>query len=80
VVVLGVRPDGPADQGGLEIGMVITDLAGRRVDSLADARAALEAREKGRDLLLRVLRGAKREFRVIPKTEAEVPDQPATPR
>jgi len=73
LVVTGVTTDGPADKGGLEIGMVITDLAGRRVDSLDDARKALSERPKDRDLLLRVLRGAKPEFRVIP--DASIKEQ-----
>jgi len=32
------RADGPADRGGLEIGMVITDAAGRKVANLVDFR------------------------------------------
>jgi serine protease Do len=65
LVVVGVEPGGPADRGGIEIGMVITDAANRRVESLADFRDALANRPKDRDLLLRILRGFKAEFRVI---------------
>ena len=61
----GVEPDGPADRGGLEIGMVITDAANRKVASLADFREALANRPAGRDLLVRILKGTKAEFRVI---------------
>ena len=63
--VTGVEPDGPADRGGLEIGMVITDAAGRKVASLVDFREALANRPPNRDLLVRILKGAKAEFRVI---------------
>ena len=65
LVVIGVEPDGPADRGGLEIGMVITDSAGRKVSGLADFRASLANRPEGRDLLVRILKGSKAEFRVI---------------
>ena len=41
--VRGIEPGGPADQAGLEIGMVITDAGGRAVRSLGDFRAALRA-------------------------------------
>ncbi|MEO6809079.1 MAG: PDZ domain-containing protein, partial [Isosphaeraceae bacterium] len=65
LVVRGVEPQSPADQGGLEIGMVITDVAGHRVETLADLRAALAHRPADRDLILHVLKGKKAEFRVI---------------
>ena len=55
---------GPADRGGLEIGMVITDAAGRKVANLVEFREALANRPAGRDLLVRILKGAKAEFRV----------------
>jgi serine protease Do len=72
LVVTGVEPDGPADRGGLEIGMVITDAANHHVSSLADFREALTNRPKDRDLLVRILRGGKAEFRVIlDKTDRE---------
>ncbi len=63
--VRGVEPGGPADQAGLEIGMVITDAGGRAIHSLADFRAALARRPADRDLILRILRGSKAEFRVF---------------
>ncbi len=65
LVVLGVEPGGPADQGGLEIGMLVTDAATRRVETLAGFREALARRDKARDLVIRVLRGSKAEFRVL---------------
>jgi serine protease Do len=65
VLVRGVEPDGPADRCGLEIGMLITDVGAQRVESLADFRAALAKRPEGRDLVVRVRRGPKAEFRVI---------------
>ena len=65
LVVVGVEPDGPADRCGLELGMVITDVADRRVASLADIRSALARHPPGRDLVLRILKGSKPEFRVL---------------
>ncbi len=65
LIVTGVEPDGPADRGGLELGMVVTDAGGRKVANLAEFRGALAARPPGRDLLLRILRGPKAEFRVL---------------
>ena len=61
----GVKPDGPADRGGLEVGMVITDAAGRKVSNLVEFREALANRPPHRDLLVRILKGTKAEFRVI---------------
>jgi serine protease Do len=68
LVVAAVDPDGPADQGGIEPGMVVTDAAGRKVDSLDDFRAALKRLPDDRDLVIRVLKGTKAEFRVIPRS------------
>ena len=65
LIVMGVEPDSPADRGGLEIGMVITDAANRKVASLPEFREALAKRPAGADLLVRILKGAKAEFRVI---------------
>lgn len=65
LVVVGVEPDSPADRGGLEIGMVITDAANRKVSSLPEFREAVANRPAGRDLLVRILKGSKAEFRVL---------------
>ena len=65
VMVRGVEADGPADRGGLEIGMIITDVGAQRVASLTDFRAALARRPEGRDLVIRVRKGPKAEFRVL---------------
>ena len=72
--VRGIEPGGPADRGGLEIGMILTDVAGRRVETLADAREALARRDASRDLVVRVLRGEKAEFRVLLDLNASRPD------
>lgn len=80
VVIVGVDPDGPADHGGLEIGMLITDAANRRVTSLADFRAAVADRPEDRDLLLRILRGSKPEFRIVPdRSETTKPSELTPP-
>jgi len=65
LIVTGVEPDGPADRGGLEIGMVITDAGGRKVANLTEFREAAATRPAGRDLLIRIAKGSKSEFRVI---------------
>jgi len=63
--VLDLEPGGPADRAGIEVGMRVTDLAGKRVESLAEAREALAGRDPLRDLVLRVVKGRKAEFRVL---------------
>ena len=60
--------------------MLITDVANRKVESLADFRAALAGRPEGRDLLIRILKDSKAEFRVILEPgETRTPDKPPTP-
>jgi len=77
---LGVEPGSPADRGGLEIGLLITDVANRKVETLADFRAALAGRPEGRDLLIRILKDSRAEFRVIlEKDETRAPDKPPIP-
>ncbi|MEJ7637195.1 MAG: trypsin-like peptidase domain-containing protein [Singulisphaera sp.] len=79
LIVLGVEPGSPADRGGLEVGLLITDVANRKVESLTDFRAALAGRTEGRDLLFRVLKDSKAEFRVILEPgETRTPDKPPT--
>lgn len=65
LLVRGIEPGGPADQAGLEIGMGVTHAGGQAVATLADFRAALASRADRRDLVLRVRKGDKAEFRVI---------------
>jgi serine protease Do len=65
LIVRGVEPGGAADAAGLEIGMAITDVGGHAVKSLAEFRERLASRTEGRDVIIRVLRGSKPEFRVI---------------
>ncbi len=89
LIVTGVEPDSPADRGGLEVGMVVTDAANRKVTSLPEFRGALAGRPAGRDLLLRILKGSKAEFRVlvdradpaatVPAVEKPEPPDPGPP-
>ncbi len=80
LIVLGVEPGSPADRGGLEIGLLITDVANRKVESLADFRSALAGRPEGRDLLIRILKDSKAEFRVILEPgETRTPEKSSTP-
>lgn len=81
----GVEPGSPADRGGLEIGMVVTDAANRRVTTLPEFRAAEANRPPDRDLLVRILKGPKAEFRVIldrsnPSGVSHVPEDSEPPR
>jgi len=64
-VVVGVTPDGPADRGGLELGMVLTDLGNRRIHRLADLHAALLEHENGGDFVVRILKRGKPELRIL---------------
>ncbi|HWE36219.1 MAG TPA: trypsin-like peptidase domain-containing protein [Isosphaeraceae bacterium] len=75
LVVVGVEPDSPADRGGLEVGNVVTDAGRRRVAALADFRAALAKRPEGHDLILRILKGSKPEFRVLIGPAADDPSR-----
>ncbi|HEV3165670.1 MAG TPA: trypsin-like peptidase domain-containing protein [Isosphaeraceae bacterium] len=84
LVVVGVQPDGPADKAGLEVGMVITDAAHRKVTDLGEFRAAIARRPKGQDLVLRVLKNGRAGFRVIldqtgsdTKSPSRTPAEPA---
>jgi serine protease Do len=78
LVVVGVENDGPADRGGLEVGMVITDAVNRHVSTVDDFRAALQARKPGQDLVVRIRKGSQAGFRVIldqADIKPEPPDQ-----
>ncbi len=81
LVVTGVDRDGPADRGGLEPGMVLTDAGGRLVGNVEDFRAVFASRPVGRDLLIRIKRGTKAEFRVIvaPEKANEAASPPLDP-
>ena len=84
LIVMGVEPDGAADRGGVEIGMVITDAANRKVATLTEFREALANRPADRDLLVRILKGTKAEFRVIfdrsnPAESPTLDPAPSTP-
>jgi serine protease Do len=65
LIVLGLEPGGPADRSGIEVGMLVTDVGGSRVESLDDLREALARRGPSRDVVLRVVSGRKAEFRVL---------------
>ena len=65
LLIRGVDPDGRADQGGLEIGMLITDAAGHKITTLAEFRAALAHQKPNTDLIVRIMKKSKAEFRVL---------------
>jgi S1-C subfamily serine protease len=65
LIIVGISPGGPADLGGLEPGMVITDVLDRRVQSLADFRQSVANAPTDQDLILRIQHRGRSEFRVI---------------
>jgi len=79
LVITGVDADSPADRGGLEPGMVVTDAAGKGVGNVEDFRRVFVGRPPGRDLLIRIKRGSKAEFRVIVAPAADQLKEPAEP-
>lgn len=79
LLIVAVEPDGPADHGGLEPGMTITHVGAQRVETLDDLRNALSKRPEGRDLAIRILKGTKAEFRLIPETATPKPAEGSEP-
>ena len=57
VIVLGVEPKSPADQGGLIVGDIITAIGGKAVEDADDVHAQLGAGTVGKQLALDVRRG-----------------------
>lgn len=79
LIIVDVDKDGPADQGGLEAGMVITRVADRDVSRLEDFREAVSVAQPKENLIVRILKGAKAEIRLIPQQPAtEVKPEPRT--
>ena len=79
LVIMSVDPTSPADRGGLEAGMLLTDAGGKLVGNVADFRQAIADRAPGRDLLVRIRKGSKAEFRVVVAPEGPVTSTPAAP-
>ncbi|MDP9105589.1 MAG: S1C family serine protease [Candidatus Eremiobacteraeota bacterium] len=57
VIVLGVEPKSPADQGGLIVGDIMTAIGGKPVEDADDVHAQLGAGTVGKQLALDVRRG-----------------------
>jgi len=57
VIILGVEPKSPADQGGLIVGDIITAIGGKAVEDADDVHAQLGAGTVGKQLALDVRRG-----------------------
>ncbi len=57
VIVLGVEPNSPADQGGLIVGDIITAIGGKAVEDADDVHAQLGAGTVGKQLFIDVRRG-----------------------
>ena len=79
LVITSVDPAGPADRGGLEAGMLLTDAGGKLVGNVADFQRAITDRPPGRDFLVRIRKGSKAEFRVLVAPEAPSTPSPAEP-
>ena len=79
LVITSVDLASPADRGGLEAGMLLTDAGGKLVGNVADFRRAITDRPPGRDLLVRIRKGAKAEFRVVVAPEDSTTPSPAEP-
>ena len=79
LVITSVDPESPADRGGLEVGMLLTDAGGKLVGNVADFQRALTDRPPGRDLLVRIRKGAKAEFRVVIAPDSSATSSPAEP-
>ncbi len=73
VLILRVEPGSPADRGGLEAGMRITEMAGQKVSTVEDVRRIAANRPKGTDLVIGIRDGAKTGYRVILGESAEPP-------
>ena len=64
----GVEPGGPADQGGLNAGDLIVEIAGKSVRNLNAYMTVLSQHKAGEPLLLTVERaGKKLQLKVVPK-------------
>jgi S1-C subfamily serine protease len=57
VIVLGVEPGSPADNGGLIVGDIITAIGGKGVEDADDVHAQLGAGTVGKQLAIDVRRG-----------------------
>jgi S1-C subfamily serine protease len=79
LVIVGVESGSRADRAGLEVGMVITDVANQRVSTVAEFRAASSRVEKNKDLVVRILKGTQPGFRVILSERAESEESKAKP-
>jgi S1-C subfamily serine protease len=75
VIIVGITPGGPADLGGLEPGMAVTDVLDHRIRSLADFRKAVALVPIDRDLILRIQHRGRSEFRVILRNLGSVPER-----
>jgi serine protease DegQ len=70
LVLIGLQPDGPAEQAGFVLGDVLLSLDGERLESIGDLQAALEDRA-ARSVSARLLRaGAERELSVTPSARS----------
>lgn len=70
LVLIGVQPNGPAEQAGFLLGDVLLSLDGERLQSIGDLQAALEDRAT-RTVPARLLRaGTERELSVTPSARA----------
>jgi serine protease Do len=79
LAIVGVDPGGRAERAGLDVGMLLTDVANQRVTSMNDLRSALSDRGPDKDLVVRILKGTRAGFRVILAEPAQPKEVPAAP-
>ncbi len=66
IMVLNVEPGGPADKGGILIGDILFEIEKQRVESVEDVQAALEFKNIGKRVHIKLIRGgAAREQEVV---------------
>jgi serine protease Do len=79
LVIVAVEPGSRAERAGLEVGMMLTDVANHRVTSVDDLRSTLSEHGTDKDLVVRILKGTRAGFRVILADEAQTKEPPNTP-
>ncbi|WP_422929871.1 trypsin-like peptidase domain-containing protein [Singulisphaera sp. PoT] len=75
LVVVGIDPEGPADKARIKIGMVVTDVDQRHVETLDGFREAVAHCPTDRDLVVRVMKDSHAEFLTISKPRQDQESQ-----
>ncbi|MEO0137345.1 MAG: DegQ family serine endoprotease [candidate division WOR-3 bacterium] len=62
VVVIGVDPNSPASDAGLQVGDVIIGIANKEIKNLSDFRNALKDLKKGKPVIFQIQRGERKRY------------------